>query len=62
MEREVCIPLEFTVNNSIPVCVSGCGTGGGQDFLLPWDLEDAKSLWAVMLGMVKWTGYACWIE
>lgn len=39
MEREVCISLEFAVSNSIPVGVSGCGTGGGQRFLYPWDLE-----------------------
>lgn len=40
MEREVCISLEFIVSNSIPVGVSGCGTGGGQRFLYPRDLEE----------------------
>lgn len=44
MERGVCISLEFTVSNSIPVGVSGCGTGGGQRFLCPWDLEETMVL------------------
>lgn len=66
MRREVCIPLEFTVNYSIPVGVSGCEAGGGQGFLHPWGPEEAKSLWAaaraaVTLGL-KWTGCICWIE
>lgn len=47
MEREACISLECTVSNSIPVGVSGCGTGGGQRFLYPGDLEETMGLWAV---------------
>lgn len=67
MEREVCISLEFAVSNSIPVGGSGCGTGGGQRFLYPWDLEETMGLWAVvgaaaMLGRMKWTAYNGWIE
>lgn len=65
--REVCIPLEFTVNGSIAAGVSGGEAGGGQGFLRPWGPGEAKSLWAaagaaVTLGMVKWTGCICWIE